>query len=92
MMTRKNYANRFAMGLSSFSCDLDVHSSESLWSCLGMSAIVLNMIWTCPLVTNANRKYNMSQLESEEYINPPNYLQNKSKVHLYPSDLEMTLI
>lgn len=78
-MTRKHYANRFAVRLSSFPCDSDVPSSESLWCCLCMSAMILNLIWTCPLVPNANSKYNMSQLEWEEYIDLPNYLQNESK-------------
>lgn len=78
-MARKHYANRFAMRLSRFSRDSDVYSSENLWCCLCLSAMFLNLIWTCLPVPNANGKYNKSQLQWEEYIDPPNYLQNDSK-------------
>lgn len=78
-MARKHYANRLAMRLSRFSCDSDVDSSESLWCCPCLSAMFLNLIWTCLLVPNANGKYNKSQLQWEEYIDPPNYLQNDSE-------------
>ena len=52
---------------------------QKVWCCLCLSAMFLNLIWICLLVPNANGKYNMSQLQWEEYIDPPNYLQNDSK-------------
>lgn len=78
-MARKYYANRLAMRLSRFSSDSDVDSSESLWCCPCLSAMFLNLIWTCLLVPNANGKHSKSQLQWKAHIDPPNYLQNDSE-------------